>query len=94
LQSSQNQFDMKIETELEEDGRWIAEVMDHPGAIAYGATKEEAIKNAVRIVQETEEPPREVTLEFVERILAAGKTICPVCGKHYLEHKLVKEALK
>ena len=32
-----------IETELEEDGRWIAEVMEIPGAMVYGATTEEAI---------------------------------------------------
>jgi predicted RNase H-like HicB family nuclease len=34
---------MSIETEQEEDGRWIAEVSDLPGALAYGATREEAI---------------------------------------------------
>ena len=28
---------MRIETEREEDGRWIAEVVDLPGALAYGA---------------------------------------------------------
>jgi predicted RNase H-like HicB family nuclease len=32
-----------IEIELEEDGRWIAEVVDLPGALAYGATREEAL---------------------------------------------------
>ena len=31
-----------IETELEEDGRWIAEVMEIPGAMVYGATIDEA----------------------------------------------------
>jgi predicted RNase H-like HicB family nuclease len=34
---------MKIETELEDDGRWIAEVPDLPGALAYGLTRNEAI---------------------------------------------------
>lgn len=34
---------MKIEIEREEDGRWIAEVIDLPGVLAYGATREEAI---------------------------------------------------
>ncbi len=34
---------MKIEIEREEDGRWIAEVPDLPGALAYGKTREEAI---------------------------------------------------
>ena len=32
-----------IETELEEDGRWIAEVMESPGAMVYGATSAEAL---------------------------------------------------
>ncbi len=32
-----------IETELEEDGRWIAEVMEIPGGLVYGATREEAV---------------------------------------------------
>ncbi len=32
----------KIETEQEEDGRWIAEVLELPGALAYGRNKEEA----------------------------------------------------
>ncbi|MBM4141825.1 MAG: type II toxin-antitoxin system HicB family antitoxin [Nitrospira sp.] len=32
-----------IEIEQEEDGRWIAEVPDIPGALAYGHTREEAI---------------------------------------------------
>ena len=31
-----------IEIEREEDGRWIAEVTDLPGVVAYGATREEA----------------------------------------------------
>ena len=31
-----------VEVEQEEDGRWIAEVMDLPGVLAYGQTPEEA----------------------------------------------------
>ncbi len=34
---------MKIEIEREYDGRWIAEVADLPGVMAYGKTREEAI---------------------------------------------------
>jgi predicted RNase H-like HicB family nuclease len=34
---------MIIETEIEEDGRWIAEISDLPGALAYGKTREDAI---------------------------------------------------
>jgi predicted RNase H-like HicB family nuclease len=32
-----------IELDREEDGRWIAEVPELPGALAYGKTKREAI---------------------------------------------------
>jgi predicted RNase H-like HicB family nuclease len=32
----------QFETELETDGRWIAEIPEVPGAMAYGATVEEA----------------------------------------------------
>jgi predicted RNase H-like HicB family nuclease len=32
-----------MELEQEEDGRWIAEVMELPGVMAYGTTREEAI---------------------------------------------------
>jgi predicted RNase H-like HicB family nuclease len=34
---------MKIEIEREDDGRWIAEVPDLPGVMAYGETREQAI---------------------------------------------------
>ena len=32
-----------IETELETDGRWIAEVMEMPGVMVYGSTVDEAV---------------------------------------------------
>ena len=31
-----------VEIEQEEDGRWIAEVIDLPGVMAYGRSQEEA----------------------------------------------------
>ena len=34
--------EIKMEFELEKDGRWIAEAIDFPGVLAYGSTKEEA----------------------------------------------------
>jgi predicted RNase H-like HicB family nuclease len=34
---------MRIEVEREDDGRWIAEVVGLPGALAYGADRAEAI---------------------------------------------------
>jgi len=41
-------FDVRfhIETEQETDGRWIAEINDIPGVLAYGETKEQAERNA------------------------------------------------
>ena len=35
-----------VETDREDGGRWIAEVTDLPGAMAYGATKADAIAHA------------------------------------------------
>jgi predicted RNase H-like HicB family nuclease len=37
---------ISIETELEDDGRWIAEVPELPGVTAYGATEDEAKRDA------------------------------------------------
>ncbi len=37
---------LKIDLEQEEDGRWIAEVLEIPGALAYGADRSEAIAKA------------------------------------------------
>ncbi|MGH6960791.1 MAG: type II toxin-antitoxin system HicB family antitoxin [Dongiaceae bacterium] len=37
---------LSIECEREEDGRWLAEVPELPGALAYGATAEEAMAKA------------------------------------------------
>jgi len=40
-----------IETEREVDGRWIAEILEIPGALAYGKTQEEAKANVYALVQ-------------------------------------------
>jgi predicted RNase H-like HicB family nuclease len=32
----------KVEVEKEDDGRWLAEVLELPGVLAYGASREEA----------------------------------------------------
>lgn len=45
-----------IEIEKEEDGRWITEVLEFPGVMTYGNSREEAIKKvkalAFRILAE------------------------------------------
>jgi len=51
-----------IECEREDDGRWLAEVPELPGALAYGATAEEAMARAealaLRVVTERIEHAR------------------------------------
>ncbi len=37
---------MKIEIEKEDDGRWIAEIPELPGVMAYGNSRNEAISKA------------------------------------------------
>jgi predicted RNase H-like HicB family nuclease len=37
---------MKIEIEREDDGRWIAEIPELPGVMAYGDSRKEAISKA------------------------------------------------
>ena len=43
-----------IEVEQEEDGRWIAEIVEIPGVLVYSLTQEEAISNvqalALRVI--------------------------------------------
>ena len=45
-----------IELERESDGRWIAEVPDLPGVLAYGQTRDEAVARgqalALRVLAE------------------------------------------
>jgi predicted RNase H-like HicB family nuclease len=37
------ELNYKVDTEQEEDGRWIAEIVDLPGVLAYGSSQEGAI---------------------------------------------------
>lgn len=37
---------LRVEIDREEDGRWIADVIDLPGVMAYGTTREEALRHA------------------------------------------------
>ncbi|MBI4275491.1 MAG: type II toxin-antitoxin system HicB family antitoxin [Rhizobiales bacterium] len=63
---------LKIESEREEDGRWIAEVPALPGVLSYGATEAEAQAKvkalALRVIAdrlENGEPlPREIAGVF------------------------------
>ena len=46
----------KIEVEQEEDGRWLGEVLELPGVLAYGQSQEAAVSKvqalALRVVAE------------------------------------------
>lgn len=37
---------LRLEVEREADGRWIAEVIDLPGVLTYGSTRDQAIDAA------------------------------------------------
>ena len=54
-----------VEFDRETDGRWIAEVVDLPGVMAYGATREEALATvaalAVIVIAESYSPNKEST---------------------------------
>lgn len=38
--------DFTVDVEREEDGRWIGEIPELPGCLAYGATRDEAVTRA------------------------------------------------
>lgn len=60
----------KIETDRETDGRWIAEIPNLPGVMAYGRTKSEAVAKvqalALRVLadrlENSQKPPKEVAI--------------------------------
>jgi predicted RNase H-like HicB family nuclease len=63
---------LKIESEQEADGRWIAGVTDLPGVLAYGRTRDEANARAqalaLRVIADRlengEQLPREIAAFF------------------------------
>ena len=42
----ENSMSYRVEIEREDDGRWIAEVVELPGVLAYGRNADEALANA------------------------------------------------
>ena len=65
-------MNFRVEIEQEEDGRWIAEVVDLPGVLAYGDTSKEAQAKvqalALRVVadllEDGESDPDLVSISF------------------------------
>jgi predicted RNase H-like HicB family nuclease len=61
-----------IEFEREDDGRWLAEVSQLPGVLAYGQTSDEAIARAQALalrvladrLEQAESAPEFVTISF------------------------------
>ena len=51
-----NVITFKVETEREDDGRWLAEVVELPGVLAYGDSQELALSKvqalALRVIAE------------------------------------------
>ncbi len=62
-----------VEVEREEDGGWLAEVRQMPGAVAFGETREEALRAAEALVLRTladqlehrELPAKQLDITFV-----------------------------
>jgi predicted RNase H-like HicB family nuclease len=59
-------YNFQIETDREEDGRWIAEIPELPGVLAYGASREYAIRSvealALRVLADKLEASKEKPL--------------------------------
>ena len=61
-----------VEYEREEDGRWLAEVIEMPGVLAYGGTSDEAIAKAqalalrvlADLLEHGEGPPEFMSISF------------------------------
>jgi predicted RNase H-like HicB family nuclease len=64
-------FSYTIETELEDDGRWIAEIPELPGVMVYGQTEAKAVSGvkalALRVIADKVEEAEDsaaMTLSF------------------------------
>ncbi len=66
---------MRIEIEREEDGRWLAEISDLPGVLAYGETEQVAVSKvkalALRVLADRLEHGEDVP-ELTEVFTAAA----------------------
>jgi len=62
-----------IETEREHDGRWIAEIADIPGVLAYGRTENRAKANAYALALR-------VIADRVEKSKTVPESISLICA--------------
>lgn len=67
---------LTIEVEREDDGRWIAEVVEIAGAMAYGSTRPDAIQNvqalALRVLAERLEQGEDVDPRLLDAVFVAA----------------------
>ena len=74
-------MDLRIESKLEDDGRWFAEVAGLPGVMAYGETRDAAMVKAEALafrvlaewLENTETKPVEITLSFARSPVSQPK---------------------
>lgn len=68
-------MEFQVEFEVETDGRWIAEIADLPGVLAYGVNREDALANvqalALRVLAERLEHGETASESLSIRFLAA-----------------------
>ena len=65
-------MNFKIEYEQEADGRWLAELPQIPGVMAYGASREEAMAKAETLalrvlaerIEQSEDKPQPINISF------------------------------
>jgi len=62
-----------IETERENDGRWIAEIADIPGVLAYGRTENQAKAHAYALALR-------VIADRVEKSMTVPESISLTCA--------------
>lgn len=66
-------MNLTVEFEQEEDGRWLADIADLPGVMAYGETRQEAATRvqalALRVIADRlehgEAAPEMIRLSFI-----------------------------
>ncbi|MGE0601619.1 MAG: type II toxin-antitoxin system HicB family antitoxin [Dehalococcoidia bacterium] len=67
---------LTIETEREDDGRWVAEVKGLPGVMLYGATREQAIQAvqalSLRVIAERLEHGESVDQAILDGVFVAA----------------------
>ena len=71
-ETEEAQMMFTLECEVEDDGRWLAEVPELPGVLAYGSSRNEALANAeilaLRVIAEqlenSETAPYEIQISI------------------------------